>query len=155
MLPLRVQDKQNDNGETVSGYLVKCHSLSRVDVESLIQVFFGDYRPMPSNAVNGRTVTVLDSCYLPRPPSVWVVDPAYNSTGTVTVVRPRPSRIVRSRRAALGSSACQWQLRNLPVHNSSTNQRRTMTQSNRAMKPSSVFGLFVLPNRWHRTQTTR
>jgi hypothetical protein len=50
---------------------------------------------------DGRNLTVLDGPRPSRPPSVQVVKKTGNGTGTATVVRCRPAREVRVRRASL------------------------------------------------------
>jgi hypothetical protein len=58
-------------------------------------------RSMPFNAVDGRLVTGLDGYCPSRPLSVSMMELSWNGTGTVTVLRIRTSREVRSRCAAL------------------------------------------------------
>jgi hypothetical protein len=50
---------------------------------------------------DGRNWTVLDGPKLSRPPSVQLVEITRNGTVTATVVRTRPAREVRVRRASL------------------------------------------------------
>ena len=60
--------------------------------------------PYPSNRLysrDGYNLTALDGLRLSRPLSVQVVEKTGNGTGTATVVRNRPAREVRVRRAPL------------------------------------------------------
>ena len=65
--------------------------------------------PYPSNRLYGRdghNLTALDGLRPSRPPSVQVVEKTGNGTGTATVVRNRPAREVRVRRAPLPACSC-------------------------------------------------
>jgi hypothetical protein len=68
---------------------------------------FGDTRPPVLTSVTDVVWTGIDGPRPFRPPSVQVGNLARNGTGTAAVVRTRPAREVRARRAPLVSSNLQ------------------------------------------------
>jgi len=110
---------------------------------------FRTYPSRPSNARDGHTADGPNGCSPARPPSVYGTAWGRYSHGTATVVRNRPGREVRARRATL----VRWDRRlNLPLqtvaralHIGGTRGYVNMTKWVPTLDPDMA----VLPKYWY------